>query len=277
GIFSEYLARKYQARLVWMGRSELTAGGRAKLEVLKNQGAEVFYVRGDVQLPADVKEAVRQAKERFGRIHGVIHAAGVVHNSFLFNKSVEDLHQVLSAKVFGTVNLDDALALEPLDTFLLCSSVASILPEAGQSDYAFANRFLDEFADRREALRKQGLRSGRTLAINWQMWREAGIVANSSAEELRVQAEQTEQLTGLPPLTLEQGIHLLEQAAQMSISSGLFGYGNRERLLRRVRQMSRAGFTARVQVQAFSDEQVLYARTEVYVKALLADLLKVPF
>ncbi len=240
GIFSEYLARKYQARLVWMGRSELIASRRAKFEALREQGADVLYVRGDVQLPADVKEAVQQAKERFGRIHGVIHAAGVVRNSFLFNKSIESLRQVLSAKVFGTLNLDEALAFEPLDAFLLCSSVASILPEAGQSDYAFANRFLDEFAGHREELRRQGLRSGRTMAINWQMWREAGIVANASAEELRVQAEQTVQLTGLPPLTSEQGIHLLEQSAQMSISSGLLGYGNRKRLLRRVEQMSSA-------------------------------------
>ena len=62
----------------------------------------------------------------------------------------------------------------------------------------------------------------------------------------------------------------------MSISSGLLGYGNRERLLRRVEQMSSAGFAERVQAQAFSDEQTLYARTEVYVKALLTELLKVP-
>jgi NADP-dependent 3-hydroxy acid dehydrogenase YdfG len=221
-VFSEHLAQNYQARLVWLGRSELSADQLERIEQLEARGIEVLYVRGDVTRAEEVFETVRQAKARFGTLHGVIHAAGVLRNSFLLHKEIEDLRQVIAAKVFGTLNLDQALKTEPLDAFLLCSSIASVLPEAGQSDYAFANRFLDEFASRREELRAQGLRSGRTLAINWQMWRDGGIVAGLSLEELQTRAEQTVQLTGLPALTAEQGIHLLEQSAQLPTSSGLF-------------------------------------------------------
>ncbi len=192
-IFSEHLARNYQARLIWVGRSELTGDQSARIEQFRAQGAEVLYLRGDVTRSEEVFEVICQAKARFGALNGVIHAAGVLRNSFLLHKRVEDLRQVIAAKVRGTLNLDQALATEPLDGFLLCSSIASLLPEAGQSDYAFANRFLDEFASRREELRDRGLRSGRTMAINWQMWRDGGIVAGLSIEELQTRAEQTVQ------------------------------------------------------------------------------------
>jgi hypothetical protein len=115
------------------------------------------------------------------------------------------------------------------------------------------------------------------IAINWQMWHEAGIAANVSTEELRAQAEQTVDLTGLPPLISAQGIQLLERSAQMLSGSGLLCYGNRERLLRRVEQMYDAGLIERVRARAtVSDEQALSTQTEVYVKRLLAELLKVP-
>ena len=274
GMFSEHLARNYQARLIWVGRSELATSQLERIEALRARGADVLYVRGDVTRREEVLEAVRQAKARFGTINGVIHAAGVLRNGFLLNKRIEDLRQVIAAKVYGTLNLDEALTAEPLDAFLLCSSIASVLPEAGQSDYAFANRFLDEFASRREELRARGLRSGRTMAINWQMWRDGGIIAGLSIEELQTRAEQTVHLTGLPALAPEQGIHLLERSSHMPASSGLFCYGNRKTLLQRIARMY--GAPEKQQPETVPDERRLYAQTEAYVKTLVADLLKLP-
>ena len=275
-IFSEHLARNYQARLIWLGRSELTAELLTRIEDLRAQGAEVLYVCADVTRCEELFETIRQAKARFGTLNGVIHAAGVLRNSFLFNKQIEDMRQVVAAKVRGTLNLDQALATEPLDVFLLCSSIASVLPEAGQSDYAFANRFLDEFASRREGLRARGLRSGRTMAINWQMWRDGGIIAGRSIEELRVRAEQTVKLTGLPALAAEQGIHLLEQSAHLPTGSGFCCYGNRKTLLHRIGRIYGAVSPQKHPPDAALDEQRLYAQTETYVKGLVSDLLQLP-
>ncbi len=275
-IFSEHLARNYQARLIWLGRSELTADQSARIEQLRSRGAEVLYLRGDVTRREEVIEAICQAKARFGTVNGVIHAAGMLRNSFLLHKRLDDLRQVIAAKVCGTLNLDQALATEPLDAFLLCSSIASVLPEAGQSDYAFANRFLDEFASRREELRDRGLRSGRTMAINWQMWRDGGIVAGLSIEEAQTRAEQTLQLTGLPALAAEQGIYLLEQSAHLPTGSGLLCYGNRKTLLRRIARMYGATSLQKGAPEPALDERSLYARTEAYVKTLVSDLLQLP-
>jgi hypothetical protein len=45
-----------------------------------------------------------------------------------------------------------------------CRSIAG---NEGQCDYAYANGFLDHFAEYREQKRQNSLRSGRTLTINW--------------------------------------------------------------------------------------------------------------
>ncbi|MBV9490040.1 MAG: LLM class flavin-dependent oxidoreductase [Verrucomicrobia bacterium] len=275
-IFSAHLARSYQARLVWMGRSELTPAHQAEIDSLAAQGAEVLYVRGDVARREDATEAVRQAKRRFGRIDGVIHAAGSVRNSFLLKKRVEELREVIAAKVHGTLNLDEAIGAEPLDGFLLCSSIAAVAPEPGQADYAFANRFLDEFARVREAFCRRGLRSGKTLAINWQMWHEAGIFAGRSAEELQAQAAQTLALTGLPALTATQGLHILERSRGISVCSGLLCYGDRRVLGQRVQGARRGNPPEDAPSPASFDPPALYAKTEAYVKALIADLLELP-
>jgi hypothetical protein len=45
----------------------------------------------------------------------------------------------------------------------------------GQSDYCYANAFLDAFADHRERQRERGERSGHTLSVNWSFWRTGGM------------------------------------------------------------------------------------------------------
>ncbi|HEY0791540.1 MAG TPA: SDR family NAD(P)-dependent oxidoreductase, partial [Chthoniobacterales bacterium] len=275
-VISDYLARTYRARLVWLNRSELNEIQTGTLAAIETQGTPVLQVRGDVGRPDDVNRAVREAKKQFGVIHGVLHAAGVMRNNFLLNQRAEDVRTVLTAKVDGTLNLDAALATDPLDCFLLFSSVASVLPEVGQSDYAAANRFLDEFASRREELRLQGLRSGRTMAINWQMWRDGGMVAHQSSETLRAQAEQTVESTGLPPLSAEKGLELLERSARLPMRSGLVCFGDPKRLLPHLVVDPTEPAPLVPGTQALAGQEALAAKTQAYVEQLLSELFKVP-
>ncbi|HEY9422528.1 MAG TPA: KR domain-containing protein, partial [Thermoanaerobaculia bacterium] len=99
-------------------------------------------------------------------IHGVVHAAGVPGGGLIQLKTREAADAVLRAKVQGTLALDSLLADAPLDFFVLCSSLASILGGLGQVDYCAANSFLDAFAAR-----------GRAVAIDWERWREVGMAA----------------------------------------------------------------------------------------------------
>ena len=95
-------------------------------------------------------QVVYEAKQRYGALNGVIHAAGELRDGLIWNKSQEDFAAVLRPKVRGVEALDAATSQEPLDYFILFSSTAGLLGNAGQSDYAYANAYLDAFAHKRD-------------------------------------------------------------------------------------------------------------------------------
>ena len=202
-IFAEHLVQMYDARLLLIGRSELS---EPKCRELQRFGAHVHYLRTDVSRLEGATQAVRDAKLRYGGLNGVIHAAGELRDGMVRNKSVEDFEAVLSAKVWGVEALDAATREEPLDFFILFSSTAGLLGNAGQSDYAYANAYLDSFAHRREQLRRGGKRCGRTLSLNWPLWREGGMQAGEEA--VRFQAQEL----GLRPLETKEGLAAFSQA-----------------------------------------------------------------
>src|SRR5690606_17792925 len=109
-------------------------------------------------------------RARYGRLDGVIHAAGALRDSFLLSKTEEELLEVFAGKVAGVVNLDEATAQDKLDFFAMFGSIAGVAGNVGQADYATANAFLDEYARRRAAWVEKGKRYGRSVTIDWPLW-----------------------------------------------------------------------------------------------------------
>ena len=174
-IFAEYLAQACSARLVLTGRSTLPPEREAQLEALRAHGADVLYVAADISVAADARRVLDATRARFGRIDGIVHSAGVLRDSYLRKKTKDEMRAVLAPKVFGTHHLDALTCNDDLDFFASFSSLAAIGGNAGQCDYAFANHYMDSFAEAREALRAKGLRRGRTLSLNWSLWAEGGM------------------------------------------------------------------------------------------------------
>ncbi|GGQ48396.1 SDR family NAD(P)-dependent oxidoreductase [Streptomyces mutabilis] len=208
-IVARHLAERYRARLVLTGRREPDAGLRERLGTLTAAGAEAVYVPADVSRRADVDRLVARAKEHFGRIDGVLHSAGELRDGFVRTRSAADVDAVLAPKVVGTRLLDEALAGEPLDCFVLFSSMSAVLGNAGQSDYCFANAYQDGFAAARERLRRAGARSGRTLSVGWPYWTDGGM--RIGAEAARVMREQL----GVAGLSAEDGCRAMEEALRL--------------------------------------------------------------
>lgn len=136
---------------------------------LRDSGAEVLVISGDVTKAGSLSSALSQVRAAFGPLNGVIHAAGTMDDAPLMVKDAADMRRLLAPKVAGTINLDNAIK-ENLDIFVLFSSVASFLGLPGQVDYTAANAFLDAFA-RQRAKRT----AGRTAVINWNAWRDVGM------------------------------------------------------------------------------------------------------
>lgn len=184
-LVAEHLARTVHARLVLVGRTPLPPASEwkaliektngtsvtlqkiEKLCELESGGAEVLAIAADVTDRKQMEQAVRMARQRFGGVDGVIHAAGLIEDGPLQIKSRDSAARVLAPKIKGTLVLQEALGDCKLDFWLLFSSVSSLVPPAGQVDYASANAFLDAFA-----LSQSGQP---VTAVNWGMWADVGM------------------------------------------------------------------------------------------------------
>ena len=143
-----------------------------KLRELQKMGARIVTYAADISDYGHMSTIIQEIEAKIGKINGVVHAAGVAGNGFIERKSKKEIDNVLLPKVRGTVVLDQALQDVTLDFFALCSSISSIIPEAGQSDYCAANCFLDAFASYRSKLGR------RVIAINWPAWSEVGMAVD---------------------------------------------------------------------------------------------------
>jgi acyl transferase domain-containing protein len=171
---AEELAR-LGGRLALVGRTPRIEA----VQALEKLGAEVLPLAADVSHEVDLAAAVRAAEERFGPLHGVIHAAGIPGGRLLPLVHPEGSAAVMAPKVRGTLALHRALGDRPLDFLLLCSSLNAALGGVGQSDYCAANAFLDAFA---QAVHRRGPRRATyTVAVGWDRWEEVGMAARSAS------------------------------------------------------------------------------------------------
>jgi len=167
---ADALAETAGVRLVLVGRR----GGTGKAKViagLEAKGVEVLPLAVDVSSTAAWRQIFVAADERWGAVHGVIHAAGVAGRTIAVRKTREETAIVWAPKVGGAVGLAEASEGRSFDFVLLCSSLAVWAGSAGQSDYVAANAFLDAQA---EALVRRGVPA---MAVNWDLWRDVGMGA----------------------------------------------------------------------------------------------------
>nr|WP_229521462.1 SDR family NAD(P)-dependent oxidoreductase [Paenibacillus monticola] len=210
-----------QPKLALSGRTSLNADGEKTIRELEGQGAEVFYVQGDVSDRQQTLNLLAAIRTRWGEVNGVIHCAGVNRDSLLQRKTDAEIETVLAAKVHGTLHLDEATAGMGLELFVLFSSIAGIAGNRGQSDYAYGNSFMDHFAKARS------LRSGgRTLALNWPLWEEGGMQLQA-AEKAMLRA-----MSGLEPLPTVHGLQAWETALRLDGTQYAIFYGDRERIVK---------------------------------------------
>lgn len=112
----------------------------------------IQVIRGDVSIRADVDRAITAASKDYP-VKGVIQAAMVTTASLFENMSLDEWNTMIRPKVHGTRNLHEALlGHEPLDFFVLTSSLLGVLGASTQTYYAAANAYLDSFARHRWSL-----------------------------------------------------------------------------------------------------------------------------
>ncbi|WP_394836410.1 amino acid adenylation domain-containing protein [Pendulispora rubella] len=199
---AETLARTVRARLVLSARSEPTDEQRQRVRLLEDLGAEVLVARADVADVSAMRTILGQARERFGPLAGLIHAAGIAGGGLLGGLTVESFTGELRAKALGALTLEEALsegADAPLDFVLYCSSLTSLSGGVGRAGYAAANAFLDAFAQ------SLGRRTARkTLSVSLDRWRGIGMAAHAAAR-LQAMGLSHDSAAEMPAMSAAEG------------------------------------------------------------------------
>ena len=96
------------------------------MQEIENAGAHIHYYNTDITNKKKLKRIITVAEHQYGKINGVIHAAGVAdYAGLIYKRTVADTEKILSAKLYGTIILHELLAAHKLDFFILCSGLNS--------------------------------------------------------------------------------------------------------------------------------------------------------
>ncbi|WP_430687906.1 type I polyketide synthase [Kutzneria viridogrisea] len=178
GHLARWLAGNGAEHLVLTSRRGRDADGVSELEAeLTALGARVTVAACDAA-DRDALSGLLKSLEADGDpVRAVVHAAGVVTPAALADTTAQEFAAAAEAKVAGAVNLDELLADQQLDAFILLSSNAGVWGSGGQAAYAAANAFLDALAEQRRA------RGATATAVAWGAWAGGGMVGTEEDEQ----------------------------------------------------------------------------------------------
>ncbi|PSU35485.1 SDR family NAD(P)-dependent oxidoreductase [Photobacterium lutimaris] len=270
-ILGQHIVQHYHSNVVLVSRSCSEETKATLSELNSNAKGTIEFLEADVSNDAQLHSVVDNLKKKYGVIHGVFHMAGVIDDSYFWNKSMEAFAKVVSPKVVGVQNLDRCTTGEPLDFFVCFSSVTAITGNVGQIDYTYANGYLDYWARERNNDVSKGLSNGKTISINWPFWGEGGMQIDEKVEEL------LKNNAGIHRLQSDDAIHFLKQCIQSDSSQIVLYNGNKEKIQRLLGQQLEQKV---VKVSAnprndFNQSQHLRLAIQSQLKEIITQLLKV--
>uniref|UniRef100_UPI00404019A0 SDR family NAD(P)-dependent oxidoreductase n=1 Tax=Streptomyces sp. SS7 TaxID=3108485 RepID=UPI00404019A0 len=203
GALGAHLARRLAAtgarHLLLVSRRGPDAPGADGLErELTELGARVTIAACDLTDREDLARLLSGVPED-APVTAVVHAAGAEPPAVAIGDTdLDDLHEVMRAKVAGALHLDALLGDRPLEAFVLFSSGAGVWGDGGHSGYAAANAYLDAFAEWRRG-------RGRTAtSLAWGAWAGGGMVHEAEGDRLR--------RYGVPMMDPEVAVGAVQQA-----------------------------------------------------------------
>ena len=270
--FASYLACEIQANVVLVGRSPLDDIKQDKIRCLEESGSRAVYFQADLSVREEVQLVFLKVKELFNSIDGIIHCAGVIKDSFIIKKTRGEMDEVFRSKASGALNIDAVTANENLDFFVMFSSIAGVVGNPGQSDYAYSNRFLDAYAQYRETLKSKGMRSGKTISIQWPYWQDGGMALSKEyIEDIRGK-------TGMLALTIDKGVKIFRRILSDRYHEIAVLYGDAKRMRETVKDHSQyesEGMTMKLPESSIVKPQLI-EKTQNLLKEILSAETKLP-
>ncbi|WP_175903374.1 SDR family oxidoreductase [Burkholderia seminalis] len=133
----------------------------------------VTYLRADVMDPGSVRTAIDTILAREPRVDLLVNAAGLNRSASVLVKSLDDFVAVRDIKVRGYWNLRDAFGARQPRLWCNFGSFIGLTGQAGETDYASGNDFLNTQASYHRAALGHD-----EFTIGWTLWRSVGLGSN---------------------------------------------------------------------------------------------------
>ena len=184
---ANYLAENYQARLIIADKKQLPErkdwddflngnedeAGVAKdirsLVELESHGHEVIFYSSDIADVEKMRILVEEIQKQLGVVNGVIHAASMDISVPLIDQDDHKIEQCFSARLKGTLALDQLFRKSGLDFLLLFSTIDPVTEGFGGVGSAAAGAFMDAYAESRAFNNKC-----KTICLEWGTWNHDG-------------------------------------------------------------------------------------------------------
>ncbi|MCC5977820.1 MAG: SDR family NAD(P)-dependent oxidoreductase [Salinarimonas sp.] len=217
-VFARHLAERHGAHVVLVGRSRADEAVGRFVAQLRDTGSDAVYYRADMTDPQALRRLRRLIGMRYGRIDGAIHAAGITEDAWIVEQNADSLARVLAPKVAGTLALTDLLGAFSPRWVAGFGSVSGYLGNAGQSDYSYANAYMD-------AALSAGLGDCcKVVHLSWPLWRNLGM------QPAPAMVAAMDQRYGLQPMPAATGIALFDELMAGPSGSHLVSFGDPQRI-----------------------------------------------
>lgn len=122
----------------------VSAGRRVVIASRSGHAPEGLLVEGSIQMdvadPASIEAGVARVAQEFGPIEALVANAGITRDTLLMRMTDEDIDQVLTTNLAGSIRLCRAVARGMIRArtgrIVLVSSVVGLMGSAGQVNYA---------------------------------------------------------------------------------------------------------------------------------------------
>ncbi|MFF5373102.1 SDR family NAD(P)-dependent oxidoreductase, partial [Streptomyces sp. NPDC013187] len=171
-IVSRHLVTEHGARrLLLLSRRGASAPEAGELcAELERLGAQVSVAACDASDRRQLAGALAGVPDEFP-VTAVVHTAGILDDTVLSGLTAERLDAVVRPKIDAAWNLHELTRHLPLSAFVVYSSLAGLIGNAGQANYAAGNTFLDALAQHRRA---QGLPA---TSLAWGLWSQTSTIS----------------------------------------------------------------------------------------------------
>lgn len=185
---SHWLIAHGAKNLIFISRSgAVTPASQSFIASLHASGIRTSIIQCDVSDALELSIHLSTTLETLPPIKGVIQGAMALHDALFANMTEEQWTSTLRSKVHGSKNLHDMTLSQPLDFFILLSSLHSFIGNPGQANYAAACAYQVALAQHRTQHSLPG------LSIDLGIVSEVGYVVEqsdtptTSSKKVRVQ------------------------------------------------------------------------------------------